>query len=61
MNEYNADLLAKMRIQLHLSGKELDDLIRCPLSGEDYAKLLIERGILEKKLKNEWDGHFTFL
>ncbi len=48
MKEYNADLLAKMKIQLHLSGKELDDLIRCPLSGEDYAKLLIERGILEK-------------
>jgi hypothetical protein len=37
-----------MKIQLHLSGKELDDLIRCPLSGEDYAKLLFERGILEK-------------
>ena len=48
MKEYNADLLAKMRIQLHLSGKELDDLIRCPLSGEDYVKLLIERGVFEK-------------
>ncbi|MDP3395495.1 MAG: hypothetical protein Q8S57_02330 [Methanoregula sp.] len=48
IKEYNVDLLAKMRIQLHLSGKELDDLIRCPLSGEDYAKLLIERGVFEK-------------
>jgi len=48
MKEYNADLLTKMKIQLHLSGKELDDLISCPLSGEDYAKLLIERGVLEK-------------
>ncbi|MDP2796703.1 MAG: hypothetical protein Q8N94_04240 [Methanoregula sp.] len=48
MKEYNTDLLAKMRTQLHLSGKELDDLIRCPLSGEDYAKLLIECGVLEE-------------
>ena len=43
-----AILFAEMRIQLHLSGKELDDLIRCPLSGEDYAKLLIERGVFKK-------------
>lgn len=48
MKEYNADLLAKMRAQLHLSGKELEDLILCPLSGQDYATLLFERGVLEK-------------
>jgi hypothetical protein len=48
IKEYNADLLTKMRAQLHLSGKELDDLIHCPLSGEDYAGLLVERGVLEK-------------
>ncbi|MCK9581132.1 MAG: hypothetical protein M0Q92_11915 [Methanoregula sp.] len=48
MKEYNADLLTKMRGQLHLSGKELDNLIRCPLSGEEYAKLLVERGVLKK-------------
>ncbi len=48
VNEYNADLLTKMRAQLHLSGKELDDLIRCPLSGEEYVTLLVERGVLEK-------------
>jgi len=35
-----------MRGQLHLSGKELDDLIRCTLSGEEYLKLLEERKIL---------------
>ncbi|MFZ1896623.1 hypothetical protein [Methanoregula sp.] len=46
LRDYNADLLAKMRNQLHLSGKELDDLIRCPLSGEEYLKLLEERKIL---------------
>jgi len=48
VKEYNADLLAKMRAQLHLSGKELEDLILCPLSGQDYATLLFERGVLEK-------------
>jgi hypothetical protein len=48
VKEYNSDLLAKMRDHLHLSGKELDDLIQCPLSGEEYTKLLSERGILEK-------------
>ena len=47
VREYNADLLAKMRNQLHLSGKELEDLIRCPLSGEEYLKLLEERGIFK--------------
>jgi hypothetical protein len=46
IRDYNADLLTKMRGQLHLSGKELDDLIRCTLSGEEYLKLLEERKIL---------------
>jgi hypothetical protein len=48
VKEYNTDLLAKMRTQLHLSGKELEDLIQCPLSGEDYVNLLVERGRVEK-------------
>ena len=47
VREYNAELLTKMRNQLHLSGKELEDLIRCPLSGEEYLILLEERGIFE--------------
>lgn len=47
LKEYPTDLLAKMRAQLHLSGKEFDDLIHCPLSGEDYLVLLRERGVVE--------------
>lgn len=47
IKEYPADLLAKMRVQLHLSGKEFDNLITCPLSGEDYLALLGERGVVE--------------
>jgi hypothetical protein len=41
--------LAKMKNQLHLSGKEFTDLIRCPLTGEHYLQLLIERGVIEDK------------
>jgi hypothetical protein len=37
-----------MRAQLHLTGKELEDLIHCPLSGDDYRALLIERGVVEE-------------
>jgi hypothetical protein len=47
LKEYPTDLLAKMRAQLHLSGKEFDDLIHCPLSFEDYLALLRERGVVE--------------
>ena len=46
--EYSRDLLAKMKTQLHLSGKEFTDLIQCHLSGEQYLQLLVERGIIEE-------------
>jgi len=45
--EYSPDLLAKMKNQLHLSGKEFTNLIQCPLTGEQYLQLLIERGVIE--------------
>ena len=47
--DYSADLLAKIKTQLHLSGKEFSDLIQCPLSGEQYHQLLIERGVIERQ------------
>jgi hypothetical protein len=46
--EYSPDLLAKMRNQLHLSGREFTDLIQCPLTGEHYLQLLVERGVIEE-------------
>lgn len=46
--EYSPDLLAKMRNQLHLPGKEFTDLIQCPLTGEHYLQLLVERGVIEE-------------
>ena len=48
VREYSVDLLTKMRTQLHITAKELDDLIHCPLSGEEYVMLLVERGALKK-------------
>jgi hypothetical protein len=50
--DYSADLLAKMKNQLHLSGKEFTDLIQCPLTGEMYLQLLVERGVIKKILDN---------
>jgi len=46
--DYSADLLAKMKNQLHLSGKEFADLIQCPLTGERYLQLLVRRGVIEE-------------
>jgi tRNA/tmRNA/rRNA uracil-C5-methylase (TrmA/RlmC/RlmD family) len=43
--EYGDNLLSLVARQLHLSNKELDDLIDCPLCHEDYV------GILKQKQK----------
>jgi hypothetical protein len=47
IREYDDPLLAKMKSQLHLSAKELESFIRCPLTFKEYVTILIERGILE--------------
>jgi len=39
-------LLGQIARQLHLSKQELEDLIDCPLSGEQYVRLMVERGHL---------------
>ncbi|MFA5269753.1 MAG: hypothetical protein WC379_17445 [Methanoregula sp.] len=39
--------LAKMKNQLHLSDKEFTSLIQCPLTGEQYLQLLVDRGVIE--------------
>jgi hypothetical protein len=46
--EYNDKLLGLMAKQLKLRRSEFDDLIECPLSGEDYTKLLAERGHVQQ-------------
>ena len=42
--EYNDSLLGFVAKQLRLRRSELDDLIDCPISGEQYVNLLVERG-----------------
>ncbi len=43
-NEYNDNLLALVARQLRLRRRQLDDLIDCPLSGDDYVTHLIKSG-----------------
>lgn len=47
IREYGDPLLTKMKTQLHLSAKELESFIQCPLTFEEYVSLLGKRGILE--------------
>lgn len=43
--EYGDSLLSIMSKQLHIKKIELEKLIDCPISKEDYIKLLKERGV----------------
>lgn len=43
--EYGDNLLSIMSRQLHIKKNELKKLIDCPISKEDYIKLLKERGV----------------
>jgi len=47
VREYGNPLLERMKTQLHLSPKELELFIRCPLTFEEYISLLRVRGILK--------------
>jgi len=46
INEYGDDLLSKMSHQLKISKKELEGLIDCPLSGEEYISILKNKKII---------------
>ncbi|OPY38182.1 MAG: hypothetical protein A4E35_00604 [Methanoregula sp. PtaU1.Bin051] len=47
VREYGNPLLEKMKNQMHLSAKELELFIRCPLTFENYIALLKEQGIVK--------------
>jgi hypothetical protein len=49
ITEYGDSLLGKMSRQLSLTKAELLDLIECRLDGEEYAALMIGRGIVARK------------
>jgi hypothetical protein len=43
IKEYGDNLLSLMSRQLHLSTKQLDDLLDCPLSYDDYLSILKDK------------------
>jgi hypothetical protein len=45
--EYGSSLLGLMARQLHLSREQLDDLISCPMTMQDYVAMLRSAGILD--------------
>ncbi|MDZ4164386.1 MAG: hypothetical protein U1C55_04595 [Smithellaceae bacterium] len=45
-SEYGDNLLSFVARELHLSRKQLDDLLDCPLSYEDYLSMLKEKKII---------------
>lgn len=47
--DYGDRLLRAVSKQLHLTRSELTKFTNCPLSREDYANLLYEKGILKKE------------
>ncbi len=46
--EYGECLIGEMKKQLRLSKKEFIDLIDCPMTKEDYIRILIKKGHIEK-------------
>lgn len=44
--EFGDNVLSLVARQLHISAKQLDDLLDCPLSREGYISLLREKKIL---------------
>ena len=47
VSDYGDSLLGKMARQIHLSRRELDTFIQCPMSHEDYVGILTEQGDLK--------------
>ena len=45
---YDDSLLSIMKKQLRIEKDELCDLIDCPISGEDYLNILIDRGHIQR-------------
>jgi hypothetical protein len=48
--DYGDALLKRVKQQLRLANLgELRDLVRCPMSGKDYVRLLYQRGELRRR------------
>jgi hypothetical protein len=46
IKEYNKTLLSSMKNQLHLSSKEFEDLISCPLTQELLIEIYSKKGLI---------------
>jgi len=46
IREYGVELLKNVAWQMHLTHRELDDFVVCPLTREGYIALMRERGHL---------------
>ncbi len=45
--DYSINLLKMIKTQLYLDSlKELNDLLRCPMDGNQYAELMLSKGIV---------------
>ena len=45
--DYEINLLKRMKSQLFLdSPRQLDDLLRCPMDGKQYAELMLEKRVV---------------
>jgi hypothetical protein len=48
--DYPINLLRRMRGQLSLDSLgQLDDLLRCPMGGKEYAELMLRKGVVVLK------------
>jgi len=47
MKECGDSILGDMATQLYLSRPQLNALINCPMSKEDYLKILVDKGVLK--------------
>jgi hypothetical protein len=48
--DYGINLLKMIKTQLYLDSlKELDDLLRCPMDGNQYSELMLIKGIVIPK------------
>lgn len=46
--DYGGDLFTQVRKQLRLANsRELERLVRCPITGDQYVQLLVQRGHVE--------------
>jgi hypothetical protein len=48
VTECNDFLLSLMASQLHLSNREFNDLIDCPLKKENYIQILRDKGAIDE-------------